>query len=171
MSRVLEVLRHIYRDDMSADEKHAKPSGQGRILGGYLLACLTSGIALGATFAVLAEIGSSRSQWRIGMMLGDTIALTIFTAPVVMMLTFLPVIPFVWWTEKRAERRFIVHAVAGIAMAALGSILLPLVMKGFTFQGVTGLAVFFLFAGLVAGATYWLVAGRRAGAGCLSRKS
>jgi uncharacterized membrane protein len=105
------------------------------------------------------------------MMFSDTIGLTIFITPVILSLTFLPATLFILWSEKRAEQRFVVYAGAGIAMAIIGSLILPLAMKGFTFRGVAGLAVFFLLAGLVAGVTYWVIAGRRAGAAHLSRNS
>lgn len=145
------------------DEKRARSLRQGRALGGYLLACLTSGVVLAIVFVVLIEISSSTPKWRAARLFGDVIGLTMFIAPVVMTMTFLPTVLFVWWSEKQAERRFVVHAGAGMAMAVVGSVLLPFVMKGFTFQGVAGLAVYFLLAGFVAGATYWLISGRHAG--------
>lgn len=149
---------------MSEDEKRARPLRQARALGGYLLACLTSGILLAMVFAFPIGISSTTPEWRAARLFGDVIGLTMFTAPVVMTMTFLPTVLFVWWSEKRAERRFVVHAGAGMAMAVVGSVLLPFVMKGFTFRGVAGLAAYFLLAGFVAGATYWLISGRHAGA-------
>jgi hypothetical protein len=156
---------------MSTGRKHTKSPGTGRILGGYLAACLTSAVAVGVVFGFLIEVRSTRSEWRIGTTFSDTIGLTVYIAPVILSLTFLPAILFILWSEKRAEQRLVVHAGAGIAMAIIGSLILPLAAKGVTFQGIAGLAVSFLPAGLVAGVTYWVIAGRRAGAAHLPSNS
>lgn len=152
---------------MSTDKKLAKFFGQFRPLAGYLLACLTSGFVIGIGIAALENISRTTPKpWDAARLFLDATALTLFTAPVVMTMTFLPVILFVWWSEKRAERRFIVHAVAGIAIAIVGSISLFWLLgaRDFTLRNISAFFVFYCPAGFMAGSTYWFVAGRRAGA-------
>lgn len=159
---------------MSTDKKRAKFFGQFRPLAGYLLACLTSGFVIGIGIAVLENISRTTPKpWNAARLFLDATALTLFTAPIVMMMTFLAVVPFVWWSENRPERRFVVHAVAGIAMATVVPISLfwLLGVRSFTFRNISEFFIAYGPAGFVAGATYWFVAGRRAGADGLSRNS
>ena len=152
---------------MSASRKHTKFPGRGRILGGYLAACLTSAVAVGAVFGFLIQIRSTRTEWRIGTTFNDTIGLTVYIAPVILSLTFLPAILFILWSEKRAEQRLVVHAGAGIAMAIIGSLILPLAAKGVTFLALPDLQ-FPSCPRPSRRVTYWVIAGRRAGAAHLS---
>lgn len=157
---------------MSADEHRSKPSRQGHIIGGFLLACFTSGVALAIVFVVLNEVSSTliKPKWRAGRMFGDVIALTAFIAPVILTATFLPASLVVWWSEKRTERRFGVYALAGILMAIIGSTIFYAGVPDFSIRSFAPQWMLYGPAGFIGGATYWLVAGRRAGTGW-SRKS
>jgi hypothetical protein len=172
LSLKLLLSRHGSRDDMSAGEQHSKPSRQGRIFGGYLLACLASGVALAIASVVLNEITSLsiKPKWRIGVMFGDAVTLTFFIAPVILTATFLPATLVGWWSERRAERRFVVYALVGMLMAIFGSTIFFSSVPDFTIRGFAPQWIMYGPAGFIAGATYWLIAGRSAGVGW-SRRS
>jgi uncharacterized membrane protein YdfJ with MMPL/SSD domain len=78
----------------------------GRILGGYLAACLTSAVAVGVVLGFLTEIQSIRSEWRILTTFSDTIGLTVYIAPVILSLTFLPAILFILQPIGKLPLRF-----------------------------------------------------------------
>lgn len=85
---------------MSTDKKRAKSSGQFRPFLGYLLACLTSGLVIAIAIAVMENISRTTPKpWDAARLFRDAIALTLFTAPIVMTVTFLPAVPFVWWSD------------------------------------------------------------------------
>ncbi len=129
-----------------------------RIVFGFLVACLAAGMTQ-TLFAIPPNDMIAQPELVTG---GAILALLAATQVAIFALPFAALVIAV--TEWNAMRSWIVHALAGIAVAMTGYIVhvsteMPdrTILNDYAFRA-------FLTCGFVAGFTYWLAAGRKAGA-------
>lgn len=144
--------------------RHLAPGTLRRVLGGYLLACLGSGLLMGAVLVASSAATGSLSG---GTTLRVVPALLIYISAVIsafiIPLTFLPATLFVLWSEARGKREWITHSAAGIVMAGVGLLAFECFPNGKEISRDPIILISALTGGILAGTIYWLLAGRHAG--------
>jgi len=137
------------------------------VLGGYLLACLGSGILIAAAlFASSAASGFLSDKSALQIL--PALFILIYTSLVISVffivpLTFLPSTLFVLWSEASQKRRWITHLGAGIIIAGSSLLAFECLPNGDEINRDPIVLISAFTGGILAGTIYWLIAGRHAG--------
>jgi hypothetical protein len=147
--------------------RHLAPGTLRRVLGGYLLACVGSGLLIGTVlFASSTATGSIPSGNTLQIMpalftlIYVSVVITVFF---IMPLSFLPATLFVLWSETGRRRRWIAHSGAGIVISGCGLLAFECLPNGREMSRDPIVLISVLAGGILAGTIYWAIAGRHAG--------
>jgi hypothetical protein len=147
--------------------RHLAPGTLRRVSGGYLLACMGSGVLIGAVlFGSSAATGFLPSGNTLPIMsaLFTLIYISVVISVVfIIPLSLLPATLFVLWSEAGRKRKWMTHLGAGVVISGCGLLVFECLPNGKEISRDPIILISVLTGGILGGTIYWLIAGRHAG--------